>query len=470
DPQAAYNSRAAAALGGMKSEEVKAWLAEGAFAAAGSDPAKCAAVARAAGELRLEGARKGLEKLVGHASNDVALAAILALTRVGVGEATAGIAQALERRKGKGDATFMIQALDALATSGTDEAVDVVAKFAGGSDAEARTIAMGSLALAPQSPKAVAALTKGLADDDPVVRLAALKGLGRHRDKAMVEPLIEFLGKEKEERLKANALEILVPLTNQNMGLVYEDWKKWWEANGDRFELPKGDGEKGTTQVKARDLSYFGIEVSSKRLSFLVDISSSMTQEMTVTRRTGKDDDPLEPSKGKTEVKGGRKGGGGGGGGGAPGGGEATKMKRIDVLKRELVRILKKLPADTQVNIITFNRTHKAWQDQLQPLAGGGRDKAVKFVEGLQTGTGTNVFDTVEAALKDKRVDTLYLLTDGEPTAGRITQPQAILEEVRNQNKGRRATIHCIGFGEDSAFLRDLARLNGGDYRFVNEY
>ena len=83
---------------------------------------------------------------------------------------------------------------------------------------------------------------------------------------------------------------------------------------------------------------------------------------------------------------------------------------------------------------------------------------------------GTNVFDTLEAALKDRRIDTIYLLTDGVPTRGRITEPGAILEEIGIQNRLRGVTIHCIAFGEESKFLEDLAKQNGGQYRFVDRW
>ena len=106
----------------------------------------------------------------------------------------------------------------------------------------------------------------------------------------------------------------------------------------------------------------------------------------------------------------------------------------------------------------------------LQPLAGSGRARAVRFVEAITTGSGTNVFDSLEATLKDRRVDTIYLLTDGNPTRGRFTAPAAILKEIGALNRVRGATIHCIAFGAESKLLKDLAAQNGGKYRFVDSY
>jgi Mg-chelatase subunit ChlD len=62
-------------------------------------------------------------------------------------------------------------------------------------------------------------------------------------------------------------------------------------------------------------------------------------------------------------------------------------------------------------------------------------------------------------------VDTIFLLTDGQPTAGAIVQPGSILDEVRRINRLRRIKIHCIGIGDtDTSFLRTLAAESGGTY------
>ena len=64
----------------------------------------------------------------------------------------------------------------------------------------------------------------------------------------MIAPLIKVIEKDPEERLKVQALQLLVQVSGQNMGLVAADWRKWWEIAEARFEFPK-DGKKGSTGV-----------------------------------------------------------------------------------------------------------------------------------------------------------------------------------------------------------------------------
>ena len=52
-------------------------------------------------------------------------------------------------------------------------------------------------------------------------------------------------------------------------------------------------------------------------------------------------------------------------------------------------------------------------------------------------GFGTNIFDTLELALKDQRLDTIYLLSDGEPTTGRFRDTDGICRELKAMNRER---------------------------------
>lgn len=446
------------ALGKMKSESVKAWMTDGAFDDAGSDPVRLVLVCRLAGNLKLEPARERLQKLVSHSAKRVAGASLEALQKIGAGGSAAEIAAAIEKRKGN-DYAFRMQAMDSLAALGTPEALEMVLGYAKGSDPELRAIAIGSLRKFEGKTRAMEGLLAALSDPDEAIRANALWGLAGFRDKAMVGPLIHLL--ENDERLRVQALEMLVKLTGQNMDLVAADWKKWWEVAEPKFELPDPKA-KGTTRVKAREFSYFGLEVSSKKIAFLVDASKSMDEQVPVKLVKGKDSG--EAKGGGTSV---------GGSGGGNGGGRIRikdgKAMKIEILKRELVNVIGKLPGDTQVNIVTFHREFTPWQSQLQPIAGAGRGRALEFVKGIETRNGTNVFDTLEFALADKRVDTIYLLSDGLPTAGRLLDLPSITREVQALNRRRGVAIHCIAFGEESKLLEAIAKENGGQYRFVDK-
>ena len=444
-------------------EAARTWLGGEAYSSVGGKTDRLYVLARLAAELKLDGAHAELVRLVGHRSRELAITAIEALARIGVGDAFEEISAALDRPGV--DVRLRARALDALVAS--KRGIEFAIGAASGKDPELRAVAMGSLALRAADPRAMKILLGGLEDLDSSVRNVALRSLRQVRVKSMIGALIMVVDSHPDESFKVRALELLVNASGQNFGLAAVDWKKWWAQSEAAFEFPKQE-EEGITSVKKRGLEYFGIEVSSKRLGLIADISSSMRRMVAVKAESLDEEEEEETvgGDGRTRV--------------APvkkkkkkQGGVVVKdgkARKIDILKKELTRLLKKLPADTSLNIITFDATYRSWQKVLQPLRGRGRAKALAYVARIATGSGTNVFDTLEFALKDKRVDTIYLLTDGLPTRGRITAPAAILEEIDVLNRARGVTIHTIAFGAESNLLMQLAERNGGQYRFVDRY
>ncbi len=449
------------ALKKTKSKDVKEWLARDAFSKARGS--QLPVLIYLAGELKLKSARPEIVELLDNRKESISSAALIAILKLGIGDQLSKIEDALIKGGSKKSIEFKIEALDALAATGTDEALEIVAKVAKEGDLESKTIAVGSLGRLKKSDTALEALLVAIKDPAVEVRNAALRSLRGFRKKEMISALINRIKEEKEEKLRIDALKILIVSTGKNMGLEHLDWNKWWDLAESKFEFPKLD-KKGTS-VKAYGLDYFGIEISSNRIAFLIDASSSMRQMVTVKKRKEKPKEKDKPKKGSTgrvPPKDSEKDG--------KGSLKPGKAMKLDVLKHEMIRVLRGLPASANINIMYFHTTFQAWKKKLQPMNASGRKQAIDFIRKLQNGTGTNVYDTLEAALKDRRVDTIFLLTDGNPTRGKLTDKNAILKKIQVLNRVRGATINCIAFGEKSELLKELAAQNGGVYRFVDEY
>ncbi|MEM7234130.1 MAG: hypothetical protein AAF517_18275, partial [Planctomycetota bacterium] len=333
-----------------------------------------------------------------------------------------------------------VRVLDALVLDGGDEGLKFVLSKASKGRAADRALAIPSLRLRPKSEKALKVLLDVAENRSPELRRIALRTLKVFRSKEVIGAMIERLEKEKDEGLRIEALRRLVDLTGKNIGLEAADWKKWWDVAEKNFK--PGKKSKSRTVSITPDLKYFGIEVASKRVCFVIDASKSMDQGINGRGGFG---------------RGGRRGGGRGGGGGGG--------SKLEVMKKELTTILKKLPETTYVNIIYFHARPYAWKKELHSLKGRGRSEAIDFVNELRTDLLTNIYDSLELALKDKRVDTIFLLSDGQPVGGKYSAPADILREIGALNRLRGARIHTISFGPDTEFLEDLAEQNGGDYR-----
>jgi uncharacterized protein with von Willebrand factor type A (vWA) domain len=103
----------------------------------------------------------------------------------------------------------------------------------------------------------------------------------------------------------------------------------------------------------------------------------------------------------------------------------------------------------------------------------------------------TNIYDAFETTFKmmgvgasaDKAYapvyDTIFFMTDGVPTSGKVKDKDKILSEVRRWNEGRKIRIHVVGMGGkdksgrpstaddiDKDFLTKLAEQNDGQVVF----
>jgi Mg-chelatase subunit ChlD len=87
---------------------------------------------------------------------------------------------------------------------------------------------------------------------------------------------------------------------------------------------------------------------------------------------------------------------------------------------------------------------------------------------------GTNLYDGLAKALQlgelkfgeqsETKIDELFVLSDGEPTAGEVRDTDGLLQIVREANKYAKVRIHTIftGEGNGSDLLKRLAEENGG--------
>jgi hypothetical protein len=159
---------------------------------------------------------------------------------------------------------------------------------------------------------------------------------------------------------------------------------------------------------------------------------------------------------------------------------------KMEIAKKELTELLASLEPNVFFNIITFAGNVKSWRDGLVP--GTQRNAAIKFVgklEAMQPPRGgrkvssgeeqkTNTYGALMAAfgLEDEptpgwksrtKVDTIFLVTDGVPTTGQITDPPKLCDAITELNAARGMIIHVVVFNEQEARkLGPLATRNGG--------
>ena len=150
--------------------------------------------------------------------------------------------------------------------------------------------------------------------------------------------------------------------------------------------------------------------------------------------------------------------------------GSMRQRDRLGAAKRELMASLAKLPPEAQFQIVFYNvqpeailhpknlRLHFA-TDQNRLLASREMDKII-------ADNGTEHFPALKMALS-LRPDVIFFLTDADDLG------DADVRAVTEANRSLQARIHTIEFGIGAEVdrenqLRELSRLNGGTYRYVD--
>lgn len=329
------------------------------------------------------------------------------------------------------------------------------------------------------------------------VKLAALRGLEKSADEKLIEPLVEGLGKIRGEqgRLKDPLIAILKKLLD--VDLDSDDPNAWRAAIS-----AKKSGDKipaGTTMVQPTE--FYGLKTRSTRLVFILDRTGSMAAPATEPERTVFKLPPeasgdLKESK---EEKFGRE--------------ESSKIQRkweavkavtrMDVVRKEFINTIYVLSPKVHFNVVWFEATPSPWRQELVPATWLNKLDCLREADKLVASGGTNAWDAIELGLRmleqpqrpgvisvDKKAhyataiggpDTIYFMTDGKPTIGRIVQPDDLMAEIKKVNRLRKLTLHAICVGEaepgqeqapdapDPVFLKKLAESTGGEFVHIKK-
>lgn len=326
-----------------------------------------------------------------------------------------------------------------------------------------RVAVLGSLEERGGSRAVEAARTQLLADTWQV-RAAAVRVLRRTGGRAAAEALIEVLERESG-RLISDAVAGLRAISGKNFHDNVTLWREWLAKEGDALSPPAERGkrrpkpkvavkveDKGRGAAKRPGTRFYGIDTRSKNLIYVLDYSGSMRDALNHTGRPG------VGAAGPPNLKGRRK---------------------IDRLARELLASLRTLPKDATFNLVLFAEEVTVWKPRMQRATGEKKEEARQWILSRPAGGATNLFGGLERSFGlagrgsfDKQyrtsADTIFLLSDGNPTAGRVISLPEISREVKAMNALRRVAIHTIGLGKqaNARFLGRLARAHDG--RFVH--
>ncbi|MBK8093832.1 MAG: VWA domain-containing protein [Verrucomicrobiaceae bacterium] len=277
-----------------------------------------------------------------------------------------------------------------------------------------------------------------------VLRASAAEALGGMRH---IESLRALVALVEDEALAAHAARALFRLTGED----FENdsatrWQTWltehpridWKMHAaSEWEnyLRTQALLKPAEDVAAEMQAFYGVRLSGKSMLFILDVSGSMETNGRISKLRGQ--------------------------------------------MANMLTVLQNRPATTRYGILTFS-------DGVTPCFSRGgissneekaHEKAVRFVDRLQADGGTDMVTALryarERILPAAEVDTIYLLSDGEPSDG---SAQDVLDAVRATHQRFQTRFHTISIGEappanfgEKSLLEEVAAITGGSFTRVRE-
>jgi hypothetical protein len=338
----------------------------------------------------------------------------------------------LAKGRNPGDRQLAITAISAI-ERGADAWLTRLAELAADADRDVRNAAVEQIGAGRQKQQ-IDVLGKALDHADWSTRCVAIDALAAMRHKSVVPLLIARLPQDPG-RLARRIADVLWQLTAQPFGEDAVAWASWWQHAAPTFELASDtelakaaaarERKRLTERTKA-PAKFFGLEITSHRVVFVIDVSGSM----------------IEAMYGRTY--------------------QGRPAARIDVARQEVVAAIANLASSALFNVYAFSNGVEKWKAESAGTNDeASRKAAITWVERLGANGGTNISDALAAAFADQDVDTIYLLSDGEPSAG-ITDPHRIRAQVAFWNAHRKITIHTVAVGSSLEILEWLAADSGG--------
>ena len=307
-----------------------------------------------------------------------------------------------------------------------------------------------------------------LGDADWGVQLMAVRIIHARKYKPAVPHLIQTLGNTTPRVAEAIG-KTLCDFTGEKIDPFADAWQRWWEDHKDDWE---SDVEvKKQKRENFQSVHFYGLEVKSDKVIFIIDVSKSMELET-------KNHNPREKWKPAGPTTGGGKSPPP-----PPPPPEILSGPKIDVAKHELKKAIRGLASNAKFTIIAFKSVAKAWRPTLVEANKKNKAAALKWVRNMKPSGVTYIDGALRLAFQiggitnvdDKyagdQVDTIVLVSDGAPTDNKMPKPglmdpKIILDHVSEWNAKKNVVINCISVDmlPGVKFMKDLADANGGKH------
>ncbi|HET6201219.1 MAG TPA: HEAT repeat domain-containing protein [Planctomycetota bacterium] len=262
-----------------------------------------------------------------------------------------------------------------------------------------------------------------LEDPDWRPRLQAVENLASIPTKTSVDALVRASG-DGRPVVREKAVAALRETTGMKWS-SRKEWEDWWGKSRESFAFPEGKGEAPASQPSGTRATYHGLQVTSDHVAFLIDRSAMMRARL----RDGRE--------------------------------------KKEAALAELGSVLPRLRGELIFNVFTYAGDVDSLWKKAGPLDERAQKAALSFVERAPIGGQKNIWDALRTVVDDPTLDTLYLLSSGEPEVGLYVHWNRVTLHLKDLNRFHKVVVHTVAYSESEWYreqLEKIAQATGGRY------
>ncbi|MCR9245827.1 MAG: HEAT repeat domain-containing protein [bacterium] len=267
--------------------------------------------------------------------------------------------------------------------------------------------------------------TSSLSDADWRPRMQAVQNLGQIKTKTAVDSLLLAL-RDGRPIVAARAISELQQLTGQPIQQP-DVWVKWWQDNRETFGFPEKRGSKSKKSVGT--VAYNGVPVDSDHIAFLIDKSFRMKDDLT--------------SKG---------------------------MSKEEAAVAELQRVLEILEDKLVFNVFNYDTELVPFKKKPVKLGSKTRRRVIAFASAESDGREKDIWQALDTVVADPTLDTIYLLSSGEPDTGLYVHWNRVTRHLKDLNRFHKVTVHSVAYTDNEWYrdqLQKIAEVTGGHFEWL---
>jgi HEAT repeat protein len=325
------------------------------------------------------------------------------------------------------DPILRADAIEALARIKPDTYQQLFLQALSDEDGGVRCALLGALP-ALYNDLAIERSAAAIKDPDWRPRMQAIDNLAAIPMPETIDILIKFT-RDRRPVVAERANDKLRTITGLRWTIA-EQWEGWWGKNKEDVaagKKPNVDPDSGTRAPDpAKFVSYFGLRVISDHVAFLIDKSADMDKML------------------KGEMR-----------------------RKIDVAVDELEKTLAKLPNDVEFNVFNYSTEVSAFSRKSVKLDDRQRKAAVSFVKNEPNDHQKDIWNALKTVMEDPELDTIYLLSSGEPEVGEYVHYNRVTLYLRDLNRFHKVVVHGVAYHENQWYrdqIQKITEATGGEF------